>query len=63
MSRRITSHIRSNVVGYAALFVALSGTAYAVGQLPKNSVGTKQIKNNAVNGAKVADGSLWKAAL
>jgi hypothetical protein len=61
MSRRITSHIRSNVVGYAALFVALSGTAYAAGQLPKNSVGTKQIKSNAVNGAKVADGSLTGA--
>jgi len=32
-------------------------------KLPRNRVGTKQIKNNAVNGAKVADGSLWKAAL
>jgi hypothetical protein len=31
---RILRHLRSNVVGYLALFVALSGTAYAVGPDP-----------------------------
>ncbi len=53
-------------VALLALVLALTGTAYAA--LGKNSVGTRQLKaqavttgkiaNNAVNGAKVADGSL-----
>jgi hypothetical protein len=41
-----------------ALFVALGGASYAAVKIPKNSVGNAQIKNNAVNGAKVKDGSL-----
>jgi len=40
-------------VSLIALAVALGGTGYAVTQLPRNSVGTKQIKNGAVTGAKV----------
>lgn len=36
------------IVAMAALMVALSGSAYAVTQLPKNSVGSPQIKNGAV---------------
>jgi hypothetical protein len=39
-------------------FVVLGGGAYAATQLPKNSVGTKQLKKNAVKGSKVADRSL-----
>ena len=46
------------VVALIALFVALGGTGYAVTKLPANSVGTKQIKKNAVTGVKVKDGSL-----
>lgn len=46
------------VVALVALAVALGGTGYAVTQLPRNSVGTKQIRNNAVTGAKVKAGSL-----
>jgi hypothetical protein len=46
------------VVSLIALAVALGGTGYAVTQLPRNSVGTKQIKKNAVTGAKVKAGSL-----
>ena len=44
-----------------ALFVALGGSAYAATQLPKNSVGTKQIKQAAVTPAKLNAGA--KAAL
>lgn len=36
------------VVALIALFVALSGGAYAAINLPANSVGTKQLKNGAV---------------
>jgi hypothetical protein len=41
-----------------ALFVALGGTGYAALKLPKNSVGAKQIKRNAINSAKVRNRSL-----
>lgn len=46
------------VISCLALFVALGGGAYAAIALPKNSVGAKQLKANAVTSAKVADGSL-----
>ena len=41
------------VVSVMALSVALGGTGYAAIVLPANSVGTKQIKKNAVTSAKV----------
>jgi hypothetical protein len=43
----------ANVVATLALVLALGGVSYAATKLPKNSVGTKQIKNSAVTGAKV----------
>src|SRR5690349_4576611 len=48
----------ATVISIVALIVALGGTSYAVSQLPKNSVGTKQLQRNAVTGAKVKNGSL-----
>lgn len=48
------------VVACVALIVALGGSAYAVSALPKNSVGTKQLKGNSVTSPKVKDGSLRK---
>jgi hypothetical protein len=50
-------HVRTNAIGYIALFVALGGTATAA-TLAVNSVGTAQIKNSAVTSAKVKNGSL-----
>ena len=55
MERRITPSL---IVSVIALVVALGGASYAAIQIPKNSVGTKQIKNRAVNSNKVKDGSL-----
>jgi hypothetical protein len=52
----------SNVIATLALFIALSGGAYAATQLPKNSVGSKQLKKGAVTGAKVKKGSLSAAS-
>lgn len=46
------------VISLIALFVALGGSSYAAIKLPKNSVGNKQIKKNAVTSAKVKDASL-----
>ncbi len=49
----------ANVVSTIALFVAVGGaTAFAATHLAKNSVGTAQLKANAVTGAKVKNGSL-----
>jgi hypothetical protein len=59
--RKFAGHIRGNLVGYLALFVALGGTAVAATSLPANSVGTKQLKNGAVTGAKVAKNTLTGA--
>ena len=68
MARKLRSHFRSNVVGYIALFVALSGTAWAASELDKNEVKskhigkgqvkTKDLGKNSVTSPKVADGSL-----
>ena len=46
------------VVACIALFVALSGASYAAIKLPRNSVGTPQLKKNAVTSPKVKDRSL-----
>jgi hypothetical protein len=46
------------LVALLALFVALGGTGYAALKLPKNSVGSKQIKSNAVTSPKVKARSL-----
>jgi hypothetical protein len=48
----------ANVISSIALFCALAGGAYAATQLPKNSVGTKQLKKSAVTSPKVKDGTL-----
>jgi hypothetical protein len=42
------------IVSTIALIVALGGTSYAAFSLPKNSVGTKQLKNGAVTTNKIA---------
>jgi hypothetical protein len=50
----------ANVISMVALFVALGGVSYAAIKLPKNSVGSKQIKKNSVTSTKVKNGSLKK---
>ncbi len=46
------------MVTLLAFVVLLGGGAYAASKLGKNSVGTKQIKRDAVTGAKVKNGTL-----
>ena len=48
----------ANVASTLALVVALSGSAYAVTQLPAKSVGTPQLKDGAVTSKKVKNGGL-----
>jgi hypothetical protein len=38
----------ANVIASISLFIALGGTSYAVTQLPANSVGSPQVKNNSL---------------
>jgi hypothetical protein len=71
MSGPIASHLRTNVVGYVAVFIALCGTAAALpgrnqvdsGDIKKGNVKATDIGANAVSGGKVADGSLSGADL
>ena len=49
------------VISIVALLVAMGGTGYAAFKLPKNSVGSKQIKSNAVTSSKVKNRSLLSA--
>ncbi|MGH2940472.1 MAG: hypothetical protein ACRDPE_20380 [Solirubrobacterales bacterium] len=44
----------ANVVASLALFLALGGAAFAATQLPRNSVGTGQLKPGAVTAGKIA---------
>jgi hypothetical protein len=57
----IGRHLRNNIVGYLALIIALGGTSYAVTALPRNSVGTPQIKDSAVTTPKIKDRAVTKA--
>jgi hypothetical protein len=58
MAGKLAEHIKGNVVAYVALFIALGGTSYAAINLPRNSVGSKQLRSNAVTSGKVRNGSL-----
>lgn len=48
MGENIRGHIRSNVVGYVALFIALSGTAYATHPGGANTISSGDIINGQV---------------
>jgi hypothetical protein len=48
----------SIVISLSALFFALGGVGYAATQLPKNSVGTRQLRNNSVTWNKIAPGTI-----
>ena len=59
----LARHVRGNVVAYLALMVALGGTSYAATKLEAGSVGTRELKANAVNASKVKDGTLTRKDL
>ncbi len=48
----------ANVMATVAVFIALGGASYAAIKVPKNSVGTKQLKNGAVTADKVKNGAI-----
>ena len=61
MATRIRTHVRSNVVGYVAIFLALTGGAYAVTTAPRNSVVSASIKDGEVKPADIATGAVSTA--
>jgi hypothetical protein len=60
--RLITSHRPSPamVVAFIALLAALGSSAYAQLTIPRNSVGSAQLKRNAVTSSKVRNASLLR---
>jgi hypothetical protein len=63
MIGHLLSHVRSNAIGYLALFVALGGASYAVVSPPAGSVGTRQLRDRAVTAKKLANGAVTPAKL
>jgi hypothetical protein len=59
MISRIAARLTyANVMAAVAVFIALGGGAYAAVKLPRNSVGSAQIKNGAVTPRKIAKSTL-----
>jgi hypothetical protein len=64
MTRRFIDRLSyANVTATLALFIALGGSSYAALSLPRNSVGTQQIRPGAVRSADVKNRSLQTADL
>ena len=61
--RRLLAHIRSNAIAYLALGIALGGTSYAAVTLPRNSIGTKQLKTGAVTSSDIKNRTIRRADL
>jgi hypothetical protein len=53
----------ANTMATIAVFIALGGASYAAVRLPKNSVGSRQIKNNAITAAKIKNGAVGGAKI
>ena len=56
---RLRSHVSyANAMATIAVFIALGGTSYAVTQLPRNSVGAKQIRSGGVGASEIHTGAV-----
>src|SRR4051794_18839029 len=59
MLHRLRSRLTyANIVASLALFIALGGTSYAALRLPRNSVGSAQIRTSAVSSSEIKDRSV-----
>jgi hypothetical protein len=54
----VARYVRTNLVGFLALFVALGGTGYAAFKLPRHSVTQRALKTGAVNSRVVKNRSI-----
>src|SRR4051812_35814909 len=53
----------ANVTSLLALFVALGGTGYAAVTLPRNSVGSAQIRSHAVGSSELKTNAITSRAI
>jgi len=60
MGEKIRGHIRSNVWGMAAMFVALTGTAYATHPGGANTINSEDIINGEVKTADIRDANITR---
>jgi hypothetical protein len=58
MRAALLAHLRTNVIGYVALFAALGGTSYAAVRLKPGSVTSAALSKNAVTHSKLAANSV-----
>jgi hypothetical protein len=58
MTRRLVAHIRSQWLGALALFLVIAGGVAYAASLPRNSVGSREIKNESVKGIDVKRNAL-----
>src|SRR3954447_18260830 len=59
MMKRFMSKLSyANVMATVALFIALGGSSYAAFVLPRDSVGSKQIRKGAVRSTEIRDRSI-----
>ncbi len=58
MSRPRVQFTSAHLMAGAALFISLGGTSYAVTQLPKNSVGSPQVKDGSLSAKDLQKGVL-----
>jgi hypothetical protein len=61
MRAAILAHLRTNVIGYVALFAALGGTSYAAVRLKPGSVTSAALATRSVTHAKLAANSVTSA--
>jgi hypothetical protein len=61
MRRRLPSP--ATIVALAALFIALSGTTYAVTRIPDRSIDSRQLKKGAVRSENIANGAVTASKL
>lgn len=59
---RITGRFAVLIAAFG-LLISLSGTAWAVSQLPRNSVGPKQLRNLSVGTKKIRDGAITNSKI
>jgi hypothetical protein len=57
---RKRNHGPALVIAFLAIAISLSGVGYAASVLPRNSVGTVQVRNDAIVSSKIKDRSLLR---
>jgi hypothetical protein len=60
---RFVGFLKQNAIALAALFIALGGTSYAAVAIPKNSVGSEQLRKGAVTSTKIHTGAITPGKL